>query len=922
MQPLLELPDQTSPDEIAEELIDIFVEEVGDILKEIVTSLNCWKASPEDTNSPKTLQRNFHTLKGSGSFVGAEAIVKLGGQFENLLNQVIDAAIPANDAILSLLDQLTNLLPSMVEQFKARQPTPDEVTSLISQARQLTDQLMERKRQRMDDPNEEPDAVIDDIPIVEKPLPKPPKPTEPEGTDDSSIDDSSIIKAIFLDEAERILENMQSLMESWQTTPHDLQLMTKLQGNLHTLKGASRTVGISVMGDLCHGLESVLTLIVKGGEPSNPKLQEIVQKVVQNSVDELAAMLEKVRSGKSLDTDENKELDNKDAGKVREDGIRVGVAVIDKLTDLVGELAISRAHLEQQQEVVKNNLSEMELTVVRLRDQLRRSEMETEAQILSHFKGMTELKLDQAEFDPLKLDRFSVRQQLSRSLLESISDLLNIQEAMKILTRQTDSLLIQQTRMGAELQYAITRTRMRPFSSISTGLQSTVRKTAHDERKPVDFIIHGEEIEFERTVLNSLNDALGHLLRNAIGHGIEDTATRQHAGKPAKGKITIDISKEGTELILQLRDDGAGLNLPKIRKRAEELGIIQHDTGDYELMQFILLPGFSTASQVTQTKGRGMGMDVVNDNIKELGGNLQIHSTTGQGARFEIRLPLSLTITQALLVHVGEETLAVPMDNVEAVMRVPCTEVLSDEGEDRFYKYMGHDYRVRQLGELLGFGQLTTDKPRIPSLLVHAADRRVALLVDNIEGSNEIVVKSVGPQIGAIQWLAGATILGDGRVVLILDVPALMRIDELPYIPPKPPKPPKPKEIRTIMVVDDSITVRKVTTRLLKRQGLAVLTAKDGIDALAQLQEQLPDLILLDVEMPKMDGYELATQIRNTPDWKHLPIIMITSRTGAKHRDRAEKIGIDRYLGKPFYETELLENINALLKERVSQRVL
>jgi chemosensory pili system protein ChpA (sensor histidine kinase/response regulator) len=335
-------------------------------------------------------------------------------------------------------------------------------------------------------------------------------------------------------------------------------------------------------------------------------------------------------------------------------------------------------------------------------------------------------------------------------------------------------------------------------------------------------------------------------------------------------------------------------------------------------MQYILLPAFSTAKVVNQREGRGVGMDVVNTEIKQLSGNLQIFSKAGEGTTFEIRLPLSLTINQALLVHIGEETMAVPLSNVDAVLRAPRQDVLGQQPEDiRYYKYMGKSYRVSHLGEVLGFGRVASvDSALIPTLLIRSGNQRLALLVDGIEGSKEIVVKSVGPQIGTIQWISGATILGDGRVVLILDMLSLARIDKT--IQPKPIPIPEPKPaMATIMVVDDSITVRKVTARLLKRQGMEVLMAKDGVDAVAQLQEQIPDLMLLDVEMPRMDGYELATQVRNDPQLKHIPIIMITSRTGIKHRDRAEKIGINRYLGKPFNEAELLENINALLAERI-----
>jgi len=621
-----------------------------------------------------------------------------------------------------------------------------------------------------------------------------------------------------------------------------------------------------------------------------------------------------LKAPKPIDVEEE-ETNRLDVDETR---IQIKATLIDRLTNLAGELSISRAHMEQQQGSTKINLSEMEQTVARLRDQLRRLEIETEAQILSHYTNVSET--DDEEFDPLELDRFSLLQQLSRSLMETISDLFNIQDALKIVARQSDSLLIQQSRIGAELQENIMRTRMVPFARISPKLQRIARLTARELRKNVEFTINGENIEFERTVLNRIVAPLEHMLRNAIGHGIEDTETRQQAGKSTTATVTIDLTREGSDLIIKMTDDGGGLKLPAIRKKAEERGIIEPGTviSDQELMQFILLPAFSTAKVVSQIAGRGVGMDVVNTEIKQLSGNLQIFSKAGEGTTFEIRLPLSLTINQALLVHIGEETMAVPLSNVDAVLRAPRQDVLGQQPEDiRYYKYMGKSYRVSHLGEVLGFGRVASvDSALIPTLLIRSGNQRLALLVDGIEGSKEIVVKSVGPQIGTIQWISGATILGDGRVVLILDMLSLARIDKT--IQPKPIPIPEPKPAMvTIMVVDDSITVRKVTARLLKRQGMEVLMAKDGVDAVAQLQEQIPDLMLLDVEMPRMDGYELATQVRNDPQLKHIPIIMITSRTGIKHRDRAEKIGINRYLGKPFNEAELLENINALLAERI-----
>jgi len=1212
---LLEIPEQTPIEDVDEEIIEIFVEEVTEVIGEIAKNFTLWKENHSNNEALKELRRAFHTLKGSGRLVGAIVIGELGWKFESILNRILENTIPITDMVFDLIEQVESLVPGMIEDFQSGRATPYKVALLISQADYFnqtkgesigefeteeeanlstsapksktpnesiskpapvvgkipakieendeedseslefsdnelefdepisddlngldftaldaelsTDDLPELNEELADNQLEESfnfDELEQDSAETEFPLsesigmddlssmeeedaidpklleifkieaqvhlsnlkqflaqfdPTIAKPISQElirafhtlngssrsvhlfaisnlagpmenyartlleheitldttilayfqeaselieqilsagtvdlerqrtlleqikaaqsvletievkesqseeeyntksSSEDNILDASDEFMAIFLDEAEEILENTQSLLERWQSSPNNMQLMKELQRELHTLKGGARMVGIKPMGDLSHHLESILTRIVEGTAQSDPRLQEIVQ----NSVDELAAMLEAVRSSVPLEppndlinqinnylTSGAEQTDRSDGNapvesvlptetvaieaaskkpkapddeteskperaerdmemaETGEDRIRVRITLIDKLTNLAGELSISRAHMEQQQGSLRGNISEMEQTVIRLRDQLRRLEIETEAQILSHF-GETLNAEGEEEFDPLELDRFSVMQQLSRSLMESVSDLTSIQDQLKTLMRQSDTLLIQQTRIGAELQEGIMRTRMIPFSRITPRLQRIARLTSRELRKQVDFVINGESIEFERTVLNRIVAPLEHLLRNAIGHGIEDSETRQQTNKPALAKIIIDLSKEGSDLIIKLSDDGAGLNLSAIRKKAEERQMLKPGVviNDQELMQFILEPAFSTATTVTQISGRGVGMDVVNNEVKQLGGSLQIYSQTGKGTSFEIRLPLSLTITQALMIHIGEETMAVPLNHVDAVMRTQRQAVLGDDPrqmqDERYYTYMDKKYRVFHLADLLGFSKASIDMPLIPTLLIRTGERRIALLVDSIEGSKEIVVKAVGPQIGAIRWIAGATILGDGRVVLILDVPTLTRVDtaihyeqsQLEEVAEEKPV------VTTIMVVDDSITVRKVTARLLKRQGMEVLTAKDGVDAVAQLQEHIPDLMLLDVEMPRMDGYELATQVRNTANLKHIPIIMITSRTGTKHRDRAEKIGINRYLGKPFNETELLENINALLAERKIQ---
>ncbi|MBU2478729.1 MAG: response regulator, partial [Gammaproteobacteria bacterium] len=415
-----------------------------------------------------------------------------------------------------------------------------------------------------------------------------------------------------------------------------------------------------------------------------------------------------------------------------------------------------------------------------------------------------------------------------------------------------------------------------------------------------------------------------HMLRNALAHGIETPEQRKAAGKRSSGTIKVSLSRDGSEVVIKMSDDGAGMNIAAIRRKARERGLITDDTeiNDNDVMQFVLETGFSTAEKVSQISGRGVGMDVVNSEVKQLGGSLHIDSVEGQGTTFTIRLPFTLAISQALLVQVHEEIYAIPLTGIEGIARLNQDELAGyiNDTTSR-YEYAGNSYPVQNLGVMLGHGMpvLGAGAPkRLPVLLVRSGEHRMALQVESLLGSRETVVKSVGPQISSVRGISGATILGDGRVVLILDLGGLLRsggmalgIDRLEPIVER-----EESRTMTVMVVDDSITVRKVTTRLLERNDMQVITAKDGVDAVAKLQEHIPDMMLLDIEMPRMDGFELATHIRNEARLRGIPIIMITSRTGDKHRKRAMEIGVDRYLGKPFQETELLATIRELAEER------
>jgi Chemotaxis protein histidine kinase and related kinases len=601
--------------------------------------------------------------------------------------------------------------------------------------------------------------------------------------------------------------------------------------------------------------------------------------------------------------------------------VRVLAELLDQLVNNAGEVSIYRARLERQNMRVQHNLEELNTTISRLRAQLRALELETEAQIRSRHEREQEDKRYE-DFDPLEMDRYSTLQQLSRALSETISDLSNIGESLSEQMRDADTLLLQQARVTNDLQDGLLRSRMVPFKRQASRLQRVVRQTAHTLGKKAELDVIGAEGEIDRTILNRIMGPLEHLLRNAVAHGIEPPQKREELGKPRTGKVSLVLAREGSEVVLTISDDGAGLDAAAIRRKAVQNGLLeeQAEVDEETLYQFILQPGFTTAAEVTQVAGRGVGMDAVVAEIKQLGGSLEIMSQQGRGSSFVIRLPFTLAISEALLVEVAEDVYAIPHGSTEVIIRVSREDLLACyQGRSEGIEYGGHLYPVRYLGSLLGIAEpvLPDNAKWLPLLLVRAGEQRMAIQLDRLIGNQQVVVKSIGAQLAGVRWFTGGTILADGKIALLLDMNAVVRSAAMAQATVTPAVPEEEERGITVMVVDDSITVRKVTSRLLERHNMQVLTAKDGVDAITVLQDRKPDVMLLDIEMPRMDGYELARHIRNTPELEDIPIIMITSRTGEKHRNRALELGVDRYLGKPYQETDLLENIYELLGERV-----
>ena len=891
--------------ELDDEIVAIFLEEAVDILESAGQALQRWLGAPDNAAPLLSLQRDLHTLKGGARMAEVEPVGDLAHELESLYEGLVDRRFSHGDVLARLLQHSHDRLAELLEQLQNQQPLadPGELIDLIRQFRQ------------------------DNVGTLER--------VEPAPTNDSAAHDPEL-QDIFLEEGFDIIENSGAALARWQAEPTHHQEVETLLRDLHTLKGGARMVEIVPIGDLAHELEFLYEGLSAGVLQPTPALFALLQ----SSHDRLAQMLDATRAGTPLPAADQliDAIRNFSHPAVPEapvaalatpkpepvalppeagaDMVKVSAELLDDLVNLAGETSIFRGRIEQQVNDARVALSEMETTIERMRDQLRRLDTETQGRILSRQQVDAE-RLGYEEFDPLEMDRHSQLQQLSRALFESASDLLDLKETLDRRNQDADNLLQQQGRINTELQEGLMRTRMVPFERMLPRLKRIVRQVSSELGKDVEFVVGNPEGEMDRNVLERMAPPLEHMLRNAVDHGLESAEVRIAAGKPAQGRVTLDLSREGGDIIFDIRDDGAGVPLDAVRRKAIKRGLLAPDSdiSDRDVLQFILQPGFSTAEKITQISGRGVGMDVVHEEVRQLGGTMSIDSTPGQGVHFRIRLPFTVSVNRALMVQCGEDQYAIPLNTIDGIVRVLPNEL---EGHYRLdpptYKYAGQHYELRYLGELLK----TISRPKLlgqslplPVLLVQCNERHIAVQVDAMAGTREIVVKSLGPQFAAVQGLSGATILGDGRVVLIVDLLAPIRAMQA-RVPPRPlaqDAEPEPHKPLLVLVVDDSVTVRKVTSRLLERHGMNVLTAKDGVDAMLLLEEHQPDLMLLDIEMPRMDGFEVATRVRADERLQHLPIIMITSRTGQKHRDRAMAIGVNDYLGKPYQESVLLESI-------------
>ena len=969
-----------------EELLSIFLEEADELLAGIDEDLNTWSKKQDDTTSLNNLMRHLHTLKGGANMIAASHIGLIAHELESIYERVIRQQIAVTPALIQIIRLVQDNVSDRIQSIREDgidYPAPEAIAILQNIQALVSGQAVAAA--------ESANAVVKVAEVEATSIPKPQleesATTEqpatdlaeaeelleilesPEATEDTPVERSeedelkSIVEESFLEESEEILANAEKLLNQWFDQRSDRSLLLQLQRAAHSIKGGARMIDVEEVASIAYELETTFEQFAVYQFNSNAYdgllqktlvwLRQAIFQRDYNGFEQLHSSLKKIayvdvtaQLPERLAKTDNLVVST-DFGFVEGDGteppqmmgewansgssdsnnemIRISADLVEKMIDLSGENSINRSRIEMDLGQLGNTLNEMELAIKRLADQLRRMEGELESQIIAKH-GSENSRY--ADFDPLEMDQYSSLNQLSKSLAESASDLVDFKSTLADKIRETEGLLLQQSRIQAEIQESLMRTRLVPFDRMLPRLQRIVRQTSTTLNRPAELIVQNTEGELDRNILERLVTPFEHMLRNAIDHGLEDTADRIALNKPEVGSIVLNISRQGTDVIVSFSDDGKGIDAEKIREKALSLDLIKADQviDQEEILQFIFHPGFSTAKAVTQISGRGVGLDVVQSEIKSLGGHVSVSSELGKGTVFTIRVPTTVAVSDALMVKVGDQQYAISLAQIDRIVRIAPTTLESYfNSKDDYFKIDGANYKLRYLSEFVGnqpIPRLNNVGHSLPVLLIKGnSGQTIALLVDQLVGSRaQIVVKPIGQQFANVGVVAGATILGDGQVCLILDgqnvarqIQATQRVKQLND---QRDGSRNSNARRLVMIVDDSVTVRKVTSRLLERQGYDIVTAKDGVDAIEQLENVRPDLMLLDIEMPRMDGFEVTNLVRHHDIHRDLPIIMITSRTGEKHRERAFSLGVTHYMGKPFQEAELLANIQQLIAEK------
>jgi chemosensory pili system protein ChpA (sensor histidine kinase/response regulator) len=914
--------------------MEIYMKEAAGHVAVLHAEFEGWQSAP-GSDASHEFMRAAHTLASSSRTAGLPQVAELAGTVEQWIPFARQVSTPEEREVLSAaIGRLRDMADSI-----ARRERPAAAAEELARMESLIARLEANPAPPVD--TSQPLKVVHP---PEPPVPvEPPAPAEAPAQDGKSkrvmrddIDEQLL--PIFLEEAQELVPMIGGDLRDWKANPSDEKVSGSLRRALHTMKGSARMAGAIRLGELTHIMESRIEAALEANAFPPELFAELEEKMDRMSSDVERMQITPVAQVREEPLALTQFIDTKAlpkseapapkatpaapaAPRVAEPPLpspaamlRVNADVLDHLINEAGEVAIARSRVEAELRVIKHAMTDLQDSISRLRTQLREVEVQADSQMQSRLSVLEEKKTD---YDPLEFDRYTRLQELTRHMAESLNDVMSIQQGLSKNLGETDAALLQQSRTNRTVQQELMRMRAVQFATLNERLYRIVRQTARELDKKAELHIEGAELELDRSVLERIGAPLEHLLRNALTHGLEVPAQRVAAGKPESGSIKISLRQESNEMALILSDDGAGINIEKLHRKALEKGVVAADQelSEIEQIQLVFASGLSTADAITALAGRGVGMDVVRSEITAIGGRIDIATTRGGGTTFTVYLPLTLAVTQAVLVRTGETVLAISSVMVEQVLRVKA-DALAMMYEKKDVEFQGNTYPLFSMQQLLAM-PASTEVPVYSSvLLLRSGVQRIALHVDELVGNQEIVVKNVGPQLARVPGVAGATVLADGRIVLIMNPVALAqraRITPQAVADFVPIEPEAGAVAPVVMVVDDSLTVRKVTSRLLEREGFQVITAKDGVDALEQMKDMLPAVMLVDIEMPRMDGFELTRNVRGDPRMKAVPIIVISSRTADKHRSQAMSIGVNHFLGKPYPEAELLQHINTYL---------
>ncbi|MCE7915057.1 MAG: hybrid sensor histidine kinase/response regulator [Nitrosomonas sp. PRO4] len=921
------------------ELLAIFLQEADEVLADITSELQHYHSNPANTEALIKLRRAFHTLKGSGRMVKLDTMSEVAEKLEQVIDLWHSEQRPASNRLVDLISRTYMAYKQWCKNLREHGETAVYADELFDSANALINEkdsvisFIQAKESITTTPAPEGLSESEHIPVT-TPAQSPAIKTTVESLIPQQSDNHANheinpeLLPAFLEEAHPIVPQIGSKLRAWRILPHDEDIHHALLRLLHTLKGSARMAGAIRLGESIHRMESRVESAFHDRTIADSAIDQL-----EREFDAISGMIEYLQNNALLPattsyqgitheeiadttpaTEKTESLSSKSI-------LRINSALIDRLVNDSGEASILRSKIETQLHNFKQSLQDLAESTHRLHDQLREVEIQAETQMQSHLAQRHD---SEHTFDPLELDRFTRFQELTRLMAESVDDIVSVQKSLRTTHSAAEEAVAQQSVINRQLQQSLLQIRTVPFSNFAERYYRIARQVAEEMNKKANLQINGADVEIDRNVLETINPPLEHLLRNAIAHGIEEPLQRLQAGKPEAGQITIDLRQERNEVIITVNDDGIGLNLQKIRKEAVRLGLAQKNDvfNDDKIMSLIFTPGLSTTDSVTDIAGRGIGLDIVKNEITTLGGRIGVSSILNQGTTFTIYLPLMLSVAQTLIVRTAKQAFAIPAFIVEC-QRDFDPDAIRKIYQDHCIALNGKSYPFAHLSHLLGDTEYTpTIAKHNQVLFLHSSTQYLAIHVDELISQTEVVIKNTGSQLAHAPGVEGVTISGNGEIILILNPVKLLQRDDAQRILSTPlsklaasaqKKSPKPP---SILVVDDSLTVRKVTCRLLEREGCDVLIAKNGVEALEILQDTTPDVLLIDLEMPKMNGFELIKNVRATPRVANIPIIIISSRTADKHQQIAKSLGVNIFLGKPFKEEDLLNQLSKFIKKK------